>query len=521
MPNRPLSFVALMMLFAGIAYPAAAADQTSKPSTVLTSMATAKPTAVCGNPAILNGPTSPPAGAVVFNPVTNLNDATRANPAGATFYLTGGSHLLGTSEYGQVIPKDGNTYIGAPGAVLDGKGINRYAFTQHARGVRIAHLTVTGFRPPLQEAVVNQSAGTGWTIERNTIVRNGGAGLFIGSDNVVRQNCLKENSQYGASMYKPAVAPGYGPAAITNIVLDGNEIVGNNTGNHEWKADGTPSWCGCTGGVKFWDVGGATITNNWVHHNKSVGLWADTNNVDFRVENNVIEDNDHVGFWYEISYNFRVANNTFNRNGLVEGQRRQAIGDGFPIGAIYIAESGGESRPLWNGHVPAFPVAEIVGNTFTDNWDGVVLWEASERFCNSPGNTSAGSCTKVNPQVTHDTCVEGTIEEEPYYSDCRWMTQNIRVTGNTFTLTSKAAIGCTAGSCGRNTLLASWGTAYPTWSPYLGFTVPERIAFASNNVFANNTYEGPWTFSTAWGTVDFATWQASPYNQDTGSTHGG
>ncbi|MDQ6727865.1 MAG: right-handed parallel beta-helix repeat-containing protein, partial [Actinomycetota bacterium] len=45
---------------------------------------TAPPAQVCGNAAILTGPASAPAGAVVVNPGQNLYDATQASPPGTT-----------------------------------------------------------------------------------------------------------------------------------------------------------------------------------------------------------------------------------------------------------------------------------------------------------------------------------------------------------------------------------------------------------------------------------------------------
>jgi hypothetical protein len=472
---------------------------------------TGPPARVCGNAALLDGPAAQPVGSVRVDPGQDLNAATAAYPAGTTFWLAPGFHTLGANEYAQVIPKDNNVYIGAPGAVLDGRRINRYAFTQQATGVTIKHLTIKNFVPPLNEGVVNQGAASGWTIERNTIKENEGAGLFMGNNIRIVSNCLTANGQYGFSGYKPAVAVGYGASALNGIVIDRNEISYNNTGDWETKIPG----CGCTGGGKFWDVRGASVTNNWVHHNKSVGLWADTNNVDFLLEGNYIEENAHVGFWYEISYNFMVRGNTFRRNALPRGQANQAAGDPFPIGGIYIAESGGDSRVS-----SLYATSEITNNRFEDNWDGVVLWEAAERFCNSPGNTSAGYCTKVNPQVTHQTCVEGNIKSEPYYSDCRWKTQNIKVHSNTFVLSSKAAIGCTGELCGRNALFSNWGTSYPAWSPYLGTVIQELITFKRNNVFGANAYSGPWQFTPyhMGNRVPLSTWQAAPYNQDVGST---
>ncbi|HZO70312.1 MAG TPA: hypothetical protein VFB74_35385, partial [Kribbellaceae bacterium] len=73
---------------------------------------------ICGNRAVLDGPAAPPSGAVRVSTSQNLNDVTEAHPAGTTFWLARGVHKLGTGEFSQVIPKAGNTYVGAPGAVL-------------------------------------------------------------------------------------------------------------------------------------------------------------------------------------------------------------------------------------------------------------------------------------------------------------------------------------------------------------------------------------------------------------------
>jgi hypothetical protein len=52
----------------------------------------------------------------------------------------------------------------------------------------------------------------------------------------------------------------YSPAATpTSLVLDHNEIVGNDIYNWEAWVRG----CGCSGGERFWDVNGAVITDNW------------------------------------------------------------------------------------------------------------------------------------------------------------------------------------------------------------------------------------------------------------------
>lgn len=461
------------------------------------------PARICGDRTILDGPASAPPGAVVVSPGQNLHELTLANPPGTTFWLAPGTHTLALHPYGQVIPKTGNSYIGGPGAVLDGQKVNQYAFTMKAGGVRVAHLTIRNFMAPGNEGVVNHDYAPGWVIERNTVTTNGGAGVMLGDDNRLSYNCLVDNSQYGFQ--------GVG----ARMTIDHNEVARNNTFNWETLSPG----CGCSGGAKFWASGPATITHNWVHDNANVGLFADTNNVGLVFEGNYIADNSNHGLMYETSYNARIVNNTFRRNAIEQGKKFESRGDPFPIGAIYVSESGGDSRV--NGGVSS--VMEISGNWFEDNWSGVVLWENADRFCASPANTSNGYCTLVDPAANLTTCGPpssgGRVAEEPYYSDCRWKTQNVVVRDNDF-LMDKAAIGCTSDLCGTQGLFANYGTV-PSWSPYKGRVVQDAITFGQGNRFEANRYRGSWRFAAyeAIGNpLSFDRWRAAPYHQDQGST---
>jgi hypothetical protein len=437
---------------------------------------------------------SPPAGAVVVQPVDGeVQRLTAMHSPGTTFWLAPGTHTLGDDEYGQVIPKDGDAYLGAPGAVLDGRGRNRYAFTGGATDVVIRDLTVQHFVAGRDEGVVNHDSGDGWVIEQNTVQNNEGAGLMAGSRQRVRGNCLRDNGQYGMNAYKNGELGG--------LVVEGNEITGNNTDDWEQQVPG----CGCTGGVKFWAVDGADVRDNWVHANHGAGLWMDTDNNDFLVEHNLFEHNDAEALFYETSYNAVIRDNVLRGNTIVQGKAFANRGDGFPVGTVYVSESGGEPR------VPArFDKIEITGNTFEDNWSGVTLWENADRFCNSPANTSTGSCTLL---TTRDRCVAPDIETEPLRSDCRWKTQHVDIHDNRFTV-DPAAIGCVTG-CARMAVLSNWGT-YPRWSPYQGPVVQRAITFDQDNVWHHNTYVGPWTFTPyeMSRVLDAAAWQAEPYHQD-------
>lgn len=482
-----------------------AGTKTPRTVTGANSAPLAPPARICGSNG-LRGPASSPSGAIQVKPSQNLSNVVDRAPAGSTFWLEPGTHHLGSGQYSQVTPKKGDTFTGAPGAVIDGQYLNLYAFTGTAPNVTIKYLTIQNFghRGDNNNAgVVNHDSGPGWNIQHNTIRRNAGAGVFIGSRNVVSHNCLSENRQYGFSAYAPK--------GVRNITLRDNEIVGNNTDDWEARRPG----CGCSGGGKFWATRGATVVNNWVHDNKSVGLWADNNNSGFLIQGNYVEGNAAEGLVYETSYNAAILRNTFVRNGLVAGPENS----GFPTPAVYISESGSDKRAgtTYGG------LFRVVGNRFVDNWSGLIAWENADRFAGSPANTSTGVTTLVNPRVaTEKACRDPQkIRTSPYYSDCRWKTQNLRVKDNTFKLT-RSHIGSTCtgkAGCGYVGLVSNWGS-YPSWSPYKGKVIQDHITFSQNNLWSGNHYVGPWRFMVhaLWNTVSWDKWRSSPYRQDSSST---
>jgi len=511
-----LAVVATWSLIAAplLAGPAAAAPEastatakpaTAKPATAKAAAAdggsfpTTPPAAICGNTSILTGPATAPTGAITV-PAGN-NSAVNWNQSGATFYFASGTHTLGNSASSTIVPAANTTFIGAPGAILSGQGINYVAFDQTATGVTIEYLTIENFVAPLNNGVVNHDTGAHWTVEYNTITDNTGAGVMIGPSNVVAYNCLSANGQYGFSAYNST--------GDSNIVLDHNEITGNNTGNWEVVDVG----CGCTGGGKVWNTIGAQITNNYVHNNFGPGIWVDTNNAGILISGNYIANNDDEAIVYEISYNGSITNNNMLGNEVVQGAALAAEGDYFPAGAIYISNSGGDSR-VDGGLYSTFSIS---GNNFDDNWGGVTLFQDANRFCGAtPG---VGPCTLANSAANLSTCVAGTINNPPYFSDCQWKTQNVSVTNNQFTF-SADDVGCVNPGCGENAIIANDGTA-PSWSPYLGAGIANAVATDQGNQFNNNTYTGDWNFAAGTASLIWSAWQGNPYFQDSASTYDG
>ena len=463
------------------------------------------PVEICGNTSELTGPNSPPPGAVTLPAGDNGNKTASYELApDTTYWLAPGVHTVGTGRFAQFQPDAGDTFIGGPGAVVDGQSVNQFAFTDNPNSgspnVTIEYLTIENFTSGEGEGVVNQAGQPGWVVEHNTIGPNefngsdpGGAGVMLGSDNLVEYNCLVHNGEYGFSSF----------GGSANITLSDNEIAYNDAyGGYDHP--GSPISCGCSGGGKFWISSDVTVSDNYVHDNGNVGLWVDTDNSGVLIDHNYIVDNYAEGVIYEISYNGLIENNTFLRNAIGGGPTIA----GFPDSALYISESGFDDRVANPFHATTFLVAD---NVFSDNWGGVVVWENSNRYC-SDGSDQV--CTLVDPAVFNLTsCAAHLGERSPvnYYDNCRWRDENVTVTHNLFAFDPyEVGAECTvAHYCGENGLFSTYGEP-----PYSGPAVPTNVTFDQNNHFENNTYAGPWRFE-AWSQgnpdnpVNWTVWRAN------------
>jgi hypothetical protein len=524
-------------------------------------VSTPTPAPVCGNTALLSGPTRPPPGAVTVRAGddTNVIGETWLVKPNTTYWFTPGVHTLGTGQYTQINPKDGDTFKGAPGAVIDGQDANQSAFAGTATNVTIEYLTVRNFAALNGQNVVNHDDGTDWTVEFNTVEDNtgagsaagpdypGGAALGMGSGDVYEFNCLTRNGEYGLN------------AAGTGTLFAYNEVSWN--GKADFPDTGQ---CGCSGGIKYWDSTDATVEDNYIHDNYNVGLWFDTDNAGAFVQGNYIARNWAEGMIYEISYNADIAGNTFLDNGWGVGSHSGPAD--FPLGAaLYVNGSGGSSAV----NQGVYDTLMISDNVFSDNWDGVVIYQNPNRVCGTSANSSTGYCTLANPSVfTTSTCPTHISGSKPrgnpdYFDGCQWKADNIQVSGNTFnfdpsaiingksTLPDETGSDCYSGSsyldtsknppdgndywCGFNGMFAAGGST----APYQGYVVANAMMgkrssgeIPDENVWKNNRYTGPWAFQAyvqgsspvntglypngVTTTVDFQGWR-SVWRQDAGS----
>src|SRR4029078_3324617 len=82
-------------------------------STIASGAPRTPPARICDSRGLLN-PSKRPAGALRIPPAKNRETIVNNAAEGATFWLTPGVHRLATDMYDQLIPKNGQTFIGAP-----------------------------------------------------------------------------------------------------------------------------------------------------------------------------------------------------------------------------------------------------------------------------------------------------------------------------------------------------------------------------------------------------------------------
>lgn len=458
------------------------------------------------------------------------------------YYLAPGMH------YGSFSANAGDAFVGGwangVGATLDGEYSRHVAIdsnigTGEQADVTIQYLTIQKFTPYVDQTAINQTGNGGWKLLNSTVTLNvPGGGMFAASDNVLRDNCLTQNGQYGfqsAQTLRGDSLTG-GPY---NVWVERNEISYNDTcglsgllNNAElgWRDHnpvperyrnakcGVVKGSGNQGGFKLWGTNGVMIRNNWIHHNWGVGGWADTNNANTTWTGNTITDNENGAIWEETSYNFSITDNYIARNNLTDGPDNPH----FPMPAIYISESGSDSR---NGRVPrcAMPSCTASGmpghpersvvanNTLVDNGGGVFLWQNSNRYCNdgfdngctlmkggARGPFSMQGCARNLPGASLDrrTWVGKVTGSPPqnYWDGCMWQTQNVAVTRNRIDFNPAHIPGCTPRAwpaCGANGVFSQFGGPNRNAG---GGDIPTQVTFFQNNTWSHNVYNGPSTF---------------------------
>jgi Right handed beta helix region len=461
------------------------------------------------------------------------------------YYLLPGRHT------GSFQADSGDAFVGGlaggrPAVLSGGYAGYRWAIDSNYTlgdqpGVTIEYLTIEKFQPPGDGAAINQSTNTNWTLRYDTVTLNApGAGMIAGSGNVLRDDCLTLNGQYG---FQSSLVGTWGVDSLTggpyDVTVAGDEISYNDTCDFEglltnpsvgWSRHNpvppryrnphcgqvTPD--GNEGGFKLWQTDGVTVSGNYIHNNWGPGAWADTNNANTTYTRNTITGNDGEGIIEEISYNFSITQNYLARNGWAAGLGNYR----FPTPAIYISESGSDTT---FGGVPAcpepscarqraYPHRSVVrGNTLVDNSGSVLLWQNSDRFC-SAGNDHV--CTLVRGPSARPFTLAGCKANLPsaaaatlsrpasrtgspradWWDGCLWKTENVDVTRNVIDFNPAAIPHCghaTWPDCGGGGIFSEYGVSAPYNSPG-EWVVPSQLTFFQHDVWSRNVYHGPSTF---------------------------
>lgn len=240
-----------------------------------------------------------PGGSVNVSTSASIQAAINANVGATTFCLAAGVHPITAA----IVPKTGNTFVGAYGAIIDGTGwsttvADTAAFTIHNQdidNVTIKNLVIRNM--PQRGIHVFGPNSTGLTVENNEIT-NCRTGINLGSGTAgtggsatIRNNYIHHNVRTGVT------SGGYLMFRGINTTWTNNEIAYNGS---EQKVVATS---------------GVTFSGNFVHHNTSDGIWFDTDNTGWTVEDNVVEDNGRDGIVIEISGAGTIQNNEVRRSG--------------------------------------------------------------------------------------------------------------------------------------------------------------------------------------------------------------
>ncbi len=502
------------------------------------------------------------------------------NKANTTYYFAPGTHTIGEMGMGKNDWYVGE-YSGGTGATITGGSSTQYgllSLRSTAVGSTIPdfieYLTITGYTAAsvgfgtATSAPYPTGAPGGLTLKYSTIKTDlPGTGVEAGSNDVIEDNCLQDNGDYAINTFcsngaKWSTRLGGCPDDSTlttgpqNVTVEDNEVAGNDACNFTavpaayfpitrpsaCGSSGFSQGCGCAGGVHFWNVEGSYVENNYIHTNWDTATWWDTDN-----DGETITGNYYSGNWgsavdLEISYNALVSANTFKNNGWGAAECAPSAGNVCYTSsnlapAVYVSESGGYSTvPNPQG----YRTVTIGANHFTDNWDGVSVYQDGNRFCGGT-NTSVQFCTLAptstpwwnqagtaptsayfdNQGTTGNGCGKAKMtgispsSSPDYWDNCMWKAQNVSVKRNVFNFTKSAVHGCPPGwpSCGSTSTGETCTTSGisrcaangisgncssgPSWSPYKALSSTGPCGSTGNamidmvsNCRAGDTYTG-------------------------------
>lgn len=319
--------------------PSAPTDVTVSADTAATQTGTPAPTTTTS----ADAPATMPAG-TALNPGDDIQAAVNTHPPGTTFVIRTGVHRRQT-----IRPKDGMTFVGEPGAVLDGEGVTQRAFIgQNTSRVTVRGLRITGYAPANISAAVDGIDSRGWVVENNEIDHNANGsqrvyGLRLGHDMVVRNNRIHHNGWVGIDGYK-----------ATGALVEGNELYANPPARFN-------DTIGEAANMKCYACGSITVRNNNVHDGPFRGIWFDRSQPDITIEGNRVVNHGEAGIWYEVSYRGTIRKNYVENAGSESYYSKGWLRGG----GIQITNS---------------PDVSVLDNTVVNSLNGIIGLQASSYY---------------------------------------------------------------------------------------------------------------------------------------------
>jgi hypothetical protein len=269
-----------------------------------------------------------------------------------------------------------------------------FAFESTATDVSISNLTVEKYASAAQKGAIHAREGARWAIGNCEVRLNSGAGISIGSGSRVRNCDIHHNGQIGIE--------GNGE----DIRIEDNRIWSNNIYGFD------PAWE--AGGVKIAESDGVVFRGNHVRDNNGAGLWCDIDCHNVVYEENLVENNQQIGIFHEISFNAVIRNNVVRRNG--SGNRSWFWGADITIAA---------SQDV-----------EVTGNTLTvaAGGCGIMLIDQGRRTDDGRKYKTRNNTVRANAMTFEGAaCAGGASDTKPDDENFAIITQgNNQFDGNTY-----------------------------------------------------------------------------------------
>jgi hypothetical protein len=308
---------------------------------------------------------------------TSIQALVDRNPPGTTFFLRAGIHRMQA-----VVPKDGNTFLGEAGTILNGSRLLTNFSPEGGRWmttVEVPRFELNGFcrsssprcgyphavyidhelqrqansigevdpgeffldyatrhlhvgtnptgrtvelavSPYAFEGKASSVTIRGLTIEKYANrAQLGAIAASLGVSWIIEENTVRKNHGVGI-----AVGP-RGQVRRNAIVSNGQ--LGISADGESGLVEGNEiAYNNTAGFLPEWEAGGSkfaetrdlVVRGNHVHHNFGYGLWTDIDNVGTLYEGNLVTDNTHAGIFHEVSGAAEIRGNHVYRNGSAE-----------------------------------------------------------------------------------------------------------------------------------------------------------------------------------------------------------